>query len=73
MERLAKLSEADARAEFLKTVEQKAVRDANNLARHILDEAKAKAEEKARQIISVAIQRYAGDQTFENTTATVAL
>ena len=26
------------------------------------------SEEKAREIISVAIQRYAGDHTFENTT-----
>ena len=34
---------------------------------------KRAAEEKARKIISMAIQRYAGDQTFENTTATIAL
>src|SRR5205814_4370398 len=38
-----------------------------------LDDAKLKAEEKARRIISVAIQRYAGDHTFENTTATITL
>ncbi|HWF20031.1 MAG TPA: ribonuclease Y, partial [Verrucomicrobiae bacterium] len=31
------------------------------------------AEEKARQIISMAIQRYAGEHTFETTTATIAL
>jgi ribonuclease Y len=31
------------------------------------------ADNKARQIISVAIQRYAGEHTFENTTATIAL
>src|SRR5204862_8049759 len=43
------------------------------LTRQILEEARAKAEEKARRIISVAIQRYAGEHTFENTTATVAL
>jgi ribonuclease Y len=73
LEKLAGLTEAEARAEFLKIVEQKSLRDANSLARHILDEAKAKAEEKARQIISVAIQRYAGEHTFENTTATIVL
>src|SRR5207249_7783710 len=71
--KLARLSEADARAEFLKRIEQETLRDASELARRILDEAKAKAEEKARRIISVAIQRYAGDHTFENTTATIAL
>src|SRR5438067_1954771 len=35
--------------------------------------AQAKAEEKARRIISVAIQRYAGEHTFATTTATIAL
>ncbi len=73
LQKLAGLSEADARLEVLKTVEQTALADANNLARRIVDEAKTRAEEKARQIISVAIQRYAGEHTFENTTATIEL
>ncbi len=73
LQQAAGLSEADARAEFLKRIEQEALRDANNLTRHILDEAKAKAEEKARRIISTAIMRYAGEHTFENTTTTIAL
>src|SRR5205814_2531629 len=38
-----------------------------------LDDAKLKAEEKARRIISVAIQRYAGEHTCETTSATIAL
>src|SRR5205085_8713746 len=37
------------------------------------EDAKLKAEEKARRIISVAIQRYAGQHTFESTTATIVL
>ena len=73
LQKLAGLSETDARAEFLKCIEQKALAEGNNLARRILDDAKARAEEKARQVISVAIQRYAGEHTFENTTATVEL
>ena len=73
LQRAAGLSEAEARAEFLKRIEQDALRDANNLTRHILDDAKAKAEEKARRIISTAIMRYAGEHTFENTTTTIAL
>jgi ribonuclease Y len=73
LQKLAGLSEADARLEILKAVEQTALADANNLARRIIDEAKTRAEEKARQIISVAIQRYAGEHTFENTTATIEL
>src|SRR6266704_2209715 len=73
LQKLAGLTQADARSEFLKRVEQDALQEGNNLSRLILEEAKTKAEEKARQIISVAIQRYAGEHTFENTTATIAL
>jgi ribonuclease Y len=73
LQALAGLSSSDARQHFLKEIEQESLKDASNLARQILDDAKARAEEKARKIIAVAIQRYAGDQTFDNTTATVAL
>lgn len=69
----AKLSEADARTQLLKEVETEALQDANNLSRRIVEEAKAKADERARQIISVAIQRYAGQHTSEITTATITL
>src|SRR2546426_5923626 len=55
------------------TLFRSALAEANNLTRAIVEAAKAKAEEKARGIISVAIQRYAGNHTFENTTATIAL
>src|SRR5204863_5636109 len=70
---VAHLSEADARAQLLKEVEQQAQADAGAQARRILEEAKTHAEEKARWIISTAIQRYAGSHTFESTSATLAL
>ena len=73
LESLAQLSSADARASLLKQVEQDSMRDAGQLARHILEDAKIKAEVQARKIISLAIQRYAGTHTFETSTATVAL
>src|ERR1041385_8727458 len=73
LKKLSGLSEGEARAEFLKRIEHEAMSDATTLSRHIVEDAKLRAEEKARQIISVAIQRYAGDHTFENTTATIAL
>ncbi len=75
-EQLAKaahLSEADARVQLLKECENEAVRDANELTRRILTEAKNKAEEQARRIISLAIQRYAAQHTYETTTATITL
>ena len=67
------LSEADAREKFLQQIEQEALQDASKLTQRILDEAKTHAEDQARRIISVAIQRYAGNHTAENTTATIAL
>jgi len=73
LEKLAQLSATDAREEFLKRIEKDTLGEANDLTRRILEDAKTKAEEKARHIISVAIQRYAGDHTFENTTATITL
>ena len=73
LQKLSGLTELEARERFLKMVEQEASNDASDLARRILEEAKARAEEKARQIISVAIQRYAGEHTFENSTSTIAL
>ena len=68
---LSKLSEAEARAAFLQEVQSGSLRDAAQMSQHILEDARAQAEEKARRIISVAIQRYAGNHTFETTTATV--
>jgi len=36
-----------------------------------MEDAKARAEEQARRIITLAIQRHAGQHTFETSTATV--
>ncbi|MBM3838128.1 MAG: ribonuclease Y [Verrucomicrobia bacterium] len=73
LQRLSHLSEADARAMLLKEVEQESLKDAADLARHVMDNAKSRAEEQARRIVSLAIQRYAGSHSFETTTATVTL
>lgn len=73
LQRLAGLSEAEARESFLKRIEQEALRDANAIARHIVEDAKNRAEDQARRIISLAIQRYAGQHTFESTTASITL
>ena len=73
LEKLSGLSAENARAQFLKEVEQETLTDAANVSRMILDDAKARAEEKARKIIVTAIQRYAGNQTFESSAATIML
>ena len=73
LQSIAGISAAEARQQFLKEIEAEAMRDASKLSRLIVEEAKNKAEEKARQIISTAIQRHASDHTSETTTATIAL
>lgn len=71
--RIGQLSPEEARSQMLKEVEQQTAQEANQLGHRILEAAKTRAEEKARQIISIAIQRYAGEHTFESSTATVSL
>lgn len=73
LEEAAHLSAADARAHLLREVEQEVSRDAADLARHLLDRARQSAEEEARRIVALAIQRFAGRHTMETTTATVTL
>lgn len=73
LQSLSHVAPAEARALFLKEIENEASSDAARLTHRILDAAKSQAEERARDILSIAIQRYAGEYTFENTSATVAL
>ncbi len=68
---VSRMSEAEIRTSFLKEIEQEATHDAAQLSQHIMEEAKARAEEQARRIITLAIQRHAGHHTFETSTATV--
>jgi len=73
LEKLSGISGEAARAQYLKQIEQEALADAANVSRMILDDARARAEEKARKVIITAIQRYAGNQTFESSSATILL
>ncbi len=73
LEKISGMNPTEARNAFLKQIEQESLKDAGHLARHILEDSKTKAEEKARRIISTAIQRYAGTHAFETSTATVTL
>ncbi len=73
LEKIANVSAEEARAQFLKEVERESLADAANVSRHILEDAKVRAEEKARKILVTAIQRYAGNQTFESSSATIIL
>lgn len=73
LEQVSQLGAGEARKQLLADVERESLGDAAELSRRIVREAKTRAEDEARRLISIAIQRYAGDQSFETTTATVAL
>jgi len=73
LERISQLSATEARQSLLKQVEEESLREANQLSKNVLEDARLRAEEKARKIIGIALQRYAGEHAFETSTATVAL
>ena len=73
LERIAQLDCASARTMLLRDVERESAKDAADLSRHIIENARSHAEAEARRIVATALQRYAATHTFETTTATVAL
>jgi ribonuclease Y len=73
LERIAGLSQAEAKAELVAEVRDEARRSVADEVKKIEDAARAEAEEKSKMIISAAIQRYAGEYVAERTVATVPL
>ena len=73
LQKIAKLPASEARKLLLQEIERECQRDAAELSNRLMSEARTEAGQNARRIIAIAIQRYAGEQTFETTTATVAL
>lgn len=73
LQEVASMSEGDAKRILMERMEEELRGETGNLIRHMQDEAKEKAEEEAREIISMAIERYAADQVNEITTSTVNL
>ncbi len=70
---LSGINEADARESYLAEVRNEAERDANHMAQQIIERARAEAESKARDIITLAIQRYAGCQRADHLTTNIAI
>ncbi len=73
LERVSGMTRDEAKAELLKAVELDARQDMARVLREVEAEAKAEADRKAREIITLAIQRVASDQVAETTVSTVAL
>jgi len=73
LERVAGLTRDEAKEELLKSVEEETRQDMARVIRQVEEEAKDEAEERARKIITYAIQRMAGEQVAELTVSTVLL
>jgi ribonucrease Y len=73
LEKISGLSSGDARVELLKKIEEESKFEAARLAKRIEDEGRENAEKKAKEIIGLAIQRYASDYVSDATVTSVNL
>lgn len=73
LQEVAGMSREDARRELLSREEEVIRGETGTLIRRLQEEALQTSEQRAREIITTAIQRYAADQTNEVTTSTVNL
>jgi ribonucrease Y len=73
LEAAAGMTAAQAHAELLKAVDQQARRDAALLVRDIEARAEEEGEERARRIVTLAIQRVASEQTAESVVSVLHL
>jgi ribonucrease Y len=73
LERVANMSEAEAKDMLLKTVEQDARQDMARIIREVEGEAMEEGERRARKIVTLAVQRIASEQVSEISVSTVPL
>jgi len=73
LERISKLTKDEAKAELISRYEDEAKKEAAVLVRNIEQQAQDEADKKAREIVTLAIQKTAVDHTSEVTVSSVAL
>ena len=73
VEEAASLSKEEARKTIMKRMEDELQGEANALVRNIQKTAKEEAKNSAREIIAIAIQRYAAETVSDLTTSSVPL
>lgn len=73
LERISQLSWQEAREQLLSHVEAEIREEAGRRARHIINQARLNADEDARRVITLAVQRLAGDHVGEITVSTVPI
>lgn len=73
LEQVSGMTGEEARQHLMETMESQARHDAAKRIKQIEDEARESADKKAKEILSLAIQRYAGDYVAEKTVSVVPL
>jgi len=73
LERVSGMSAEEAKRRLVEVMETDAKLDAAKLIKRIEEETRAEADRKAKEIISLAIQRYAGEYVTERTVSVVSL
>jgi len=73
LEQISGMTGEEARQHLMEAMESQARHDAAKRIKQIEDEARESADKKAKEILSLAIQRYAGDYVAEKTVSVVPL
>jgi len=73
LEKISGITMEEAKQQLMEAMESEARHDAAKRIKQIEDEAKETADKKAKKILSLTIQRYAGDYVAEKTVNSVAL
>lgn len=73
LERISRLTQDEAKAIVLGRVEGEMRDEGARRARHILNQARLSADEEARRVITLAVQRLAGDHVGETTVTAVPI
>jgi len=73
LERVAGLDRESAKGILLEKLKGEVENEAGILIRNTMEEARQRAERESQQLMVQSIQRYAGDCTYERTTATIPL
>jgi ribonuclease Y len=73
LEQISGMSAAEAKKELMNAMENEAKHDAAKIIRAIEDEARETGDKKAKEIMALAIQRYAGEYVAERTVSVVPL
>jgi len=71
--KISNMSQEEAKKELMDNLEKELAHETGKMIKEIEERAKSEADKKSRNILSLAIQRFASDHTVESTTSFVPL